>query len=191
MAEHMDKTVTDLMRHVDDLEQQVVDSKRTVNSLCKIMGRQPVYGNVDPTTIASNQLGGDEYHGRPLARVVREILEHRRAVGTGPIAINELFEVMLAGGYEFTSKKDEIKKRGLAIALAKNSSTFYKLPNGKFGLLEWYPNVRDQRQSTNGGKHHGSNGKQQEKEDLVGIVPEEKSQVEMQDDEAETPTKPR
>jgi hypothetical protein len=30
----------------------------------------------------------------------------------------------------------------MRISLAKNSSLFHKLPTGKFGLLEWYPNAK-------------------------------------------------
>ena len=35
-------------------------------------------------------------------------------------------------------------KRGLRIALTKNSVTFYRLPSGAYGLLEWYPNAKPQ-----------------------------------------------
>ena len=30
----------------------------------------------------------------------------------------------------------------LRISLGKSSHTFHKLPNGQYGLLEWYPNVK-------------------------------------------------
>ena len=31
------------------------------------------------------------------------------------------------------------------VSLTKNSQTFHKLPNGKYGLREWYPAVKDKK----------------------------------------------
>lgn len=45
------------------------------------------------------------------------------------------------------SKDEDGQKRGVAITLAKNSAKFHKLPNGDFGLLVWYPNVKAKKES--------------------------------------------
>jgi hypothetical protein len=52
---------------------------------------------------------------------------------------------MVKGGYHFEAKNDVNARRGLYISLAKNTTTFHKLPNGNYGLVAWYPAVREQR----------------------------------------------
>ena len=61
----------------------------------------------------------------------------------GPASVSEIYEAMLAGGYEFEAKDADNAKRGLRISLTKSSATFTKLPQGKYGLREWYPTVKD------------------------------------------------
>ena len=64
--------------------------------------------------------------------------------------------------------------RNLSISLAKNTQTFTRLPNGTFGLAEWYPNVKAQKQSkTNAdASDEGSNGKGGKDEKSVGTEEE-------------------
>jgi hypothetical protein len=56
---------------------------------------------------------------------------------------------MKAGGYLFDAKSDATATRALSTSMAKNTTTFHKLPNDDFGLLEWYPNI-PKRTRTNG-----------------------------------------
>jgi hypothetical protein len=55
--------------------------------------------------------------------------------------VDAIYTAMLAGGFLFDAKNDATARRSMAISLAKNSTTFHRLPNGDFGLLEWYPNI--------------------------------------------------
>lgn len=43
------------------------------------------------------------------------------------------------------TRDEENAKRGLRVSLTKNSVTFHKLPNGKYGLLDWYPGAKTKR----------------------------------------------
>lgn len=52
---------------------------------------------------------------------------------------------MIAGGYQFETKDDNNAMRGMRISMAKNIK-FHKLPNGKWGLKEWYPNVKEDKE---------------------------------------------
>jgi hypothetical protein len=51
-----------------------------------------------------------------------------------------------------SAKGEGDQKRGVAISLGKNSATFIRLPTDDWGLLEWYPNVREKK------KRAGENG---------------------------------
>lgn len=90
-----------------------------------------------------------EFYGQPLAVVVRRILEKRRIANQGPATVAEIYDTMLLGDYNFETANADNAKRSLRISLTKNSSTFHKLPSGKYGLREWYPALRDRRD--NGG----------------------------------------
>jgi hypothetical protein len=159
MSEHIDQTIADLQRHIADLTEQANDAKKTINSLCKMLGRSAMYDDLDtPAVIINSPKRGDEYHGRPFATVVREILEQRRAANLGPASLDELYDTMIEGGYIFTGKDNDVKKRGLSIAVAKNM-TFYKLPNGRIGIREWYPSVKEQKQTV---------GKQNQQDETSG-----------------------
>ena len=38
-----------------------------------------------------------------------------------------------------------LQKRGVSIALGKNSQTFHRLASGDFGLVAWYPNIKEKK----------------------------------------------
>ncbi len=148
MSEHVDKTIIDLQRHIAELDEQIIDTKKAVNSLCRAVGRPPIYSDLDKKPSANfGSLNGDEYYGKPLTGAARMILEARKATGSGPATTSEIFDALVAGGYLFETKNVDNAKRGLRTALTKASHTFHRLPTGKFGLLEWYPAVKAQKPS--------------------------------------------
>lgn len=61
----------------------------------------------------------------------------------------EIYKVMKDGGFLFEAKNDANAQRGLHIAMAKNTTTFHRLPNGNYGLREWYPAIKEKK-ATNG-----------------------------------------
>jgi hypothetical protein len=128
-------------------EKQIAETKRTINQILKVAGQPARYTDINATTTASvTNIHGDAFYGRPLATVVREYLEMRKASNLGSATVNDIFEALTRGGYQFETKNDENAKRGLRISLTKNAATFHKLPSGQYGLLDWYPEKKNERQ---------------------------------------------
>jgi predicted deacylase len=140
--EHIEKTIEELKSKVIEKEKELNEAKKMANTLCQMFGKPPLYEISDqPTTVLTGHLHGDEYYGRPLATVITTILEARKIRGTGPASVKEVYDQMTAGGYQFETKDDNNAMRGMRISMAKNPK-FHKLPSGKWGLTEWYPNVK-------------------------------------------------
>ncbi len=148
MSDHIIKTISDLQKRVEDYESNAVRLKTTINELCSMAGIPLKYANVSQSSgPRSFQIRSDQFHGRPLATVVREYLDLRRAADIGPATTAEIFEALTEGGYEFNTKSDDISKISLSNSMRKNY-VFYTLPNKKWGLAEWYPNAK-KKVSTN------------------------------------------
>lgn len=143
---HIEKTIEELKQKVVEKEQELNEAQKTVNSLCAMMGKPPIYALEEQSSVATiEQLRGDEYYGRPLATVITTILEARKIQGAGPAKVKEIYKQMMAGGYQFDTKNEVNAMRGMRISMAKNQK-FHKLPNGKWGLTEWYPNVKESKE---------------------------------------------
>lgn len=149
-----------------DLEGQVKATKRMVNELCGWIGQPPIY-EISDADKHTTVIRSDEFYGQPLAKVVRSILEKRRAANLGAAAISEIYDAMVHGGYAFETEVPTNAKRNLRISLTKNSSTFHRLPNGKVGLLEWYPSARETRPAKQNGGREGTNGEELPDESLA------------------------
>ena len=142
--DHKSKTIADLQEKLKTVEQEANKIKRAINLLCELDGKQPMYSNFDEMSKATTQLNGDEYHNMPQATAITQILERRKSANLSPVTIDEIYDDLLAGGFQFTKGKNEaIQKRGLAIAMSKNRK-FYKLPNDKWGIKGWY-NIKDSK----------------------------------------------
>jgi hypothetical protein len=148
MSEHIIKTIEDLATQIAEREAEVVRLKKTVNDLCRLANAEPKYGgNELETSGSSTALRSDQFYGRPLATVIREYLQIRRARGQGPASPNAIYDALVSGGYVFETKVEENAKRGLRESLTKNP-IFHRLPNnGDYGLLEWYPNAKSEKES--------------------------------------------
>ncbi|HEU0052539.1 MAG TPA: hypothetical protein VFQ39_05150, partial [Longimicrobium sp.] len=124
-------------------EDEIVSLKRAANALCQLEGREPVYAEVEQRTErAAYSIRRDQWYGQPLSTAVREYLSMRRASNRGPATVNEIYEALANGGFLFEAKGAENAKRGLRISLRKNSSIFHRLPDGSYGLIEWYPEAK-------------------------------------------------
>ena len=152
----IDKIIHDLQQKVIEKENELIEAKKAVNSVCKMYERDEIYQITDQAKPRYSQLGGDEYYGRPLATVITEILEKRKAVGAGPAKAKEIYDQMKDGGYQFRTKIDEHAIRGIRISMAKNQK-FHQLPSGKFGLKKWYPAAKEPKEATNNKKEKTEN----------------------------------
>ncbi len=139
--EHARKTIADLESRLKEINTEAVRIKTAINCLYEIMEQPPKYDEVVEKTDNNLSLRSDEYYGKPLARVITEVLEKRKAANLGAVKLNDIYEELVAGGCKLTGKNEGIKKRGLAISMSKNPK-FHRLPNDTWGLTEWYPTAK-------------------------------------------------
>ncbi|RNC81785.1 MAG: hypothetical protein ED559_08370 [Phycisphaera sp.] len=145
MTEHIDQTIADLRTLLKKQEDQVRGTKRTINSLLGMAGKDPMYSDAElaeeGASASFSTIASDRWYGQPLATAIQDYLSMRRAAtGDGPATVAEIYDALLTGGYEFEAKNADYAKRGLRSSLTKNPRAFHRLPDGKrFGLTEWYP----------------------------------------------------
>ena len=148
MEEKLAEAIEVLKQKVEQKAKELSDAKKAVNQFCVCIGEPPAYeisGEPEVGQLVTN-LKGHEYYMKALATVITDILE-RRGVNNGPMTVKEIYEQMKAGGYKFDTKNDENAMRNIRISMAKNSVTFHKLPNGKFGLVKWFPELKVKKQT--------------------------------------------
>ncbi|HXT12101.1 MAG TPA: hypothetical protein VN873_11110 [Candidatus Angelobacter sp.] len=152
MEESTKITVEKYQAKLAALDAQSRKIKIAINGLYELEDEEVPYPDVDnasqDATARPMTIRPDQFFGRPLATVVREILGVRSQRQLGAIALDELFALMLSGGFDFEGKDETTKKRTLAITLAKNPA-FVRVPSsGHIGLAEWYPNAKKKPAAT-------------------------------------------
>ena len=124
----------------DQLRQQLEDvaaTKRLINQLLTRTGEPVRYQDVSVGT--SGGMRADEYYGKTVTGAAQMYLERQhRALGA-----EEITKGLQDGGFDFKPLgwTEAARVRNIAISLAKNPKIFHKLPNGTWGLTEWYPGV--------------------------------------------------
>jgi len=144
---HAQQTIADLEDRLQQLNAESQKIKSAINCLCDVMGEPPKYELEDRPDKMSN-LRADEYYGRPLATVVTQVLNKRKEANLGAATLDEIYNQLVNGGYSFTGKNDGIKKRGIAISMSKNKKFHHILSNDTWGLTEWYPDVKEKKETT-------------------------------------------
>jgi hypothetical protein len=142
MTKTLEQAIGELAAEIAADEVALKKKKESVNTLCAVDGRGPMYQIEDAQAAVPTAIRSDQFYGKPLASAVRTILEMRRQKNRGAALVNEIHDALVAGGYQFNTKSDDVSKNSLRNSLAKNTVTFHKLPNGRFGLLAWYPKAQ-------------------------------------------------
>jgi len=144
MEEHLQKTVDVAMEKLRGLEREVAETKKFINSVRALGGAEPMFAITDEpgSTATLTTIKADTFYGQPFATAVTTYLRMRKSKDLGPATVAEIHEALRNGGYQFDAKNDDYAKRGIRHSLSKNTQTFHRLPNGSFGLLEWYPEVK-------------------------------------------------
>jgi hypothetical protein len=150
MTKTLDQAIDEIVAEIGKFESEIRDKKKTVNTLCGVAGREPMYTLDAPEEAVPSRIRADQFYGQALATAVRTILEMRKQQNLGAATINEIFDALTAGGYTFNTKTDDVGRASLRNSLSKNTVTFHKLPNGRFGLLSWYPNAKATKPAANG-----------------------------------------
>ena len=89
MTDHVQRTISLVQAQVRDLEQQVAEKKRMVNSLCELIDQPPLFASTEPVSGGGSvAIRGDEFYGKALATVVRRILEKRSQASLGAASVS-------------------------------------------------------------------------------------------------------
>lgn len=147
MADHILKTLEDVKREVAALESQVAEKKRMANYLSGMAGGGDLYVIDESSDTGVMPRNGDEYYGMAAMTAIRMVLDARRSCNFGPATLAEIYDTLIAGGYQFDAASENNAKNSLRVTLAKRSSTFHKLPNGKYGLVKWYEKIKGGRKA--------------------------------------------
>jgi hypothetical protein len=134
-----------------ELERQANGLLVSINLLRKRAGMPPRQsGFGQPGAESGGASGGskiklhsDTFTGKKLSAAVREYLDMRKkAGGDAPATSREIFDALKEGGFASGAKDNATALIVLRTMLRKNTTTFAKLQNGKFGLRSWYPNFK-------------------------------------------------
>jgi hypothetical protein len=141
-----------LEKDLADLEHQASGLLQSINLLREKAGLPPRQSGWQSASVqdrghvgtgAHIKLHSDTFTGKKLASAVREYLEMRkRSGGDSPTTSREIFNALKEGGFHSGAKDDATALVVLRTMLRKNTTTFAKLQNGKYGLRSWYPNLR-------------------------------------------------
>jgi hypothetical protein len=152
MNNNIEAAIADLIAKLQNQVNEVSETKRAINVLLRMVGKEPMFPDEAPEQIrAAFNIEPDQYYGRPLASSVQEFLENRKkATGKGAVSGADILKALEQGGFDFKAQgwRDNDRLRALCISLAKNTKTFHRLPNQMFGLLSWYPGVAAKRERT-------------------------------------------
>ena len=156
MATETNPAIELLVTQIVELERKANAFRTSVNILCEKDGLPPLYpeggggGGVREgtdkraadTASTPAQIRHDTFYGKRQQTAVRELLSIRKSSGLGPAKPIEILDGIKAGGYQVEAKTDDIALVGLRAMLRKRPAVFHKLPNGSWGLAEWYPNAK-------------------------------------------------
>jgi hypothetical protein len=142
---HAEQTIADLEKRLNELRAEEKRIITAINCLCDVTGQPHKYEEAIPEQHQNSTIRPDQYYGRPLATVTAEVLEKRKEAGIGAATLDQIYTELSRGGFKFEGKNDGIQKRGLAISMSKNTK-FHKLPNDTWGLTEWYPKAREDKE---------------------------------------------
>ena len=136
MNEKLSAAIDVLLEQLEKQVQQVAGTKRTINALLVASEESPRFEDVEVEKIGGGTIRRAQFYGKPLATAITEFLQIRKHVCNPEGILAGLEE----GAFDFKAQgwRDNLRLRGLAISLAKNTKTFHKLPDGSIGLVDWY-----------------------------------------------------
>jgi DNA-directed RNA polymerase delta subunit len=137
MADQLEPAIAALQQKLTEQLRMVTDTKRTINMLLKMSGKDPLYTEDDAES--SGSVRPDQFYGKGLATSAAEYLTMRKQA----CQADEILRALAAGGFDFDllEWKENDRLRMLALSLAKNTGAqgkFHRLKNGSFGLRNWY-----------------------------------------------------
>ena len=125
---------------------EVTNLKRAANTFFRAAGEEPPYPEADadnPDVTGPMRLRPDEFYGKGFATAARAFLVRRKQA----VEAEEVVRGLELGGFDFEGQgwKEADRLRIVSMSMAKNTAQFHRLPNGLFGLREWYPDVIERK----------------------------------------------
>ena len=153
MADEIDAGLALLEKELRDWERNANQLRGTINLIRTKHGLPPLpegggggTGDGGPGSGVITQIQPDTFYGKKLQTAVRMYLEMRKAQGIGPAKPREIYDAVVAGGYQFGATSEEVALVGLRAMLRKRSHVFHKFPNnGTYGMMSWYEHVKAPR----------------------------------------------
>lgn len=149
-----------LEKEFEDLERNAYAILQSINLLRSKAGLPPRPGAGNFGHQAGPGEGGghsspklkihsDSFTGKKLGAAVREYLTLRKdSGGDAPATSREIFDALKEGGFSSGAKDEATALVVLRTLLRKDTKDFAKLPNGKYGIRSWYPNLRPPKDSS-------------------------------------------
>lgn len=153
MSDHIEQTIQHYEQKLVEQEAAVRRTKTLINALLADIGQQARYADTDDVApVAGIALSGDEFAGAKTQHIgARMVLERRKPLNLTPCTVDEIYDDLVRGGFEFETEIEANRKRGLSQVLSKGSSVFRKLTNGKYGLWDWYGGPPKKKGNNKGG----------------------------------------
>src|SRR5688572_17639623 len=112
MSEYLRRAIEDLEKKLQNQLNEIAETKKAINVLCRQIGEPEKFSDVSPEKLSSlGNIRTDQFFHKPLMTAVREYLSLRGSSAT----VNEIYDALCRGGFEFVGKNDSIRKRGLQI----------------------------------------------------------------------------
>jgi hypothetical protein len=137
MSNPLSAAVDALEETLRDQLEEVAGTKKLINSLLRRMNEPARYEDVSVAN--SGGMRADEYYGKTVTGAAQMFLERRRTA----LTTDDIAKGIEQGGFDFKPLNwtEAARVRNIAISLSKNPKMFHRLPNGTWGLTEWYPGV--------------------------------------------------
>jgi hypothetical protein len=144
MSDKLTSAIETMTEQVSAKLAEVAELKRATNTLCKVAGIDPIYPDADePQPGVLMRMRPDEYYGKAFSTAARDYLKRRNQA----VSAEDIVAGLEQGSFDFDAQgwKPEGRLRTVAASLAKNTAVFHRLPNGLFGLKEWYPDAIERK----------------------------------------------
>ena len=142
-----DSWLEGMIAEITQRETELLTLKRAANTFHRTKELPVPYPDADGDQPAGAgpgvRLRPDQYYGKPFAAAARDFLERRKQASSA----DEVLRALEDGGFDFEAVgwKDDNRSRTVAMSMAKNTPVFHRLPNGLFGLSEWYPDAIERK----------------------------------------------
>lgn len=133
------------IEEVDAFLEKAAEKKKFANMLATMAGIDAPYDDVDvpQASGASLSIRSDQFANTSYPSVAARDFLALRGQAKGAADLDLIYDALVKGGFAFGSTKNDARG-GLKIALGKDGLV-RRLPNGTYGLWEWYPNAKRDR----------------------------------------------